>query len=158
MALCIFASVATAQEERPIEQRLAALYYPKLPRMARVQGDVRVAIESGVPRFVSGPPLLSGPESLGNAKAVAAGMEPAELVLHYKLIDVTFTQEWIEPRGDTFERFLLRLFHISTSHVVKGTHCVESQEIVPPNRADFTRNPIEAWIYGKAVCIEPDAD
>jgi hypothetical protein len=122
--LCIVVFAALAQEPRTIEERLAELKYPVLARTARVRGDVRIAIEGGVPRLIDGNKFLGTPEVLAGTKSVVADRDQAEVTIHFVLVDMDIER------------------------TPKGAKCVESRE---KNRADFSKTPIELWIYG-GVC------
>ena len=149
--LWMLASLAVAQEQKPIEEKLAAIRYPDLARRTRIQGDVRVVIDAGAARITSGNQLLS-PGAIETAKALVPGADSAEILFHYQLEDVcTRVKQRIEPKGDAFDRMILRLLHLPTFRVVFYTDCGE----VPPTRADFTRNPIEVWIYAREALFQP---
>jgi|SRR5579862_73847 len=155
LALCVVVPAVVAQE-RPIEERLAALQYPKLARVARVQGDVHVVIEAGVPRVVSGNQMLGGSFATENAKTLLPTADSADLVLHYVVVPGDNEQvQRTEPKGNAFGRFFLRVFHLPEYRVVAVWICAEDKGL-PANRAEFTTNPIEVWIYGGARCLQPE--
>src|SRR5580704_3683050 len=55
----LFAVVAFAQTPTDeLRSRIGSVLYPPLAKAARVQGDVRLRLNSGVVTVLSGPPLL----------------------------------------------------------------------------------------------------
>jgi hypothetical protein len=124
---------------------LDAIRYPPLAAAARVQGDV--LISGG--KVISGPPLL-------RETALQLHAPQTEVLIHFILIDaILSTRTETIQRGDALDRFFLRLLRIPTVKKTKIQVCTEGAN-PPANRIDSAKEPIEAWVYGKARCLMAD--
>jgi len=145
----MFAGMAVAQ---PIEDKLAALQYPRIAGMVRVQGDVGFAIDAGAARVLSGNQMLAT-GAIENARMLVGTTDPVELLFHYQLVDAgSRIVQLREPKGDAFDRLILRLLHRPTFRMVDA--CAETRDNLPPARADLTTKPIEVWIYEGVRCLQ----
>ena len=119
--------------------------YPPLAAAARVQGDV--LISSG--KVISGPPLL-------RETALQLHAPQTDALVHFVLIDVVLsTKVETIKKGDAFDRFFLRLLRIPTTRKIETQVCTQAPN-APANRIDSAKEPIEAWVYGKARCLMAD--
>lgn len=155
IAAVSWVSSIVAQTPSPeLSARLRAIRYPPLAELARVQGDVRVHLESGEAAVVSGPPLLRA-TAIESAKTVASlGALNGDLIYHF-LIDgeiETVQVSRIVPIGDAFDRAVLRLFHLKPYKIVTEFEC-HGREPVP---SDFGADgaTIEIWVHGRNRCIQ----
>jgi hypothetical protein len=151
--LCVGTSLAFGQQEN-----LAALRYPDLARRTRIQGDVRIIIDTGDAHALSGNPLLATPHTFESAKLLGTMAKSVELIFHFQLVGRSIRPiQRKEARGDAFDRRILWLFHQPTFRIVDDTTCSEARDI-PPNHADLTRSPVEVWIYEREACTVMNVD
>jgi hypothetical protein len=151
LAVSMCACIAIAQGQQSMAEKLAALQYPELASRTRIQGDVRIVIDAGEPRVLSGNQLLTA-GTVENARIISVASESVELVFHYQLAGGTRLIHRNQPKGNAFDRMILRLLHRPTFRVVPA--CEETRDTIPPNRADFTKKPIEVWVYGGDRCLQ----
>ena len=155
LAVFLLAPLATYGQERMLSS-VEAMRFPRLPRMARIQGDVRLHSGSDRITLVSGHPLLDQ-AAIDNLKEIGQLIEgKSEVLYHFVLVDeaeIRVTKTTVK-RGNRFERIILRAFLMKTEKVVEST---DSNDENPPrqkNRIDFTKDPIEVWVYGViASCL-----
>ena len=157
LALAVFfAGLASAQN--PAEEwrsKIGNVRYTPLAEAARVQGDVRLKLSSGVVTLISGSPLLVE-TSIASAKAIQSAMD-VDVTFHFVLVDnVTSVPVLLTvPKGNAFERAVLRMFGLKTEKVVLTYNC---QENAPPaNDIKVSTTVIDIWVYGKSLCLETEA-
>jgi len=126
-----------------------AIRYPPLAKVARIRGDVLISGGNAV----TGHPILREP-ALRGLDVLNLHAPQTDVLFHFILSDIILSPrtETI-PKGDAFDRFFLRLLRIPTTRKIATQVCTEGPN-APANRIDSTKDPIEAWIYGKAPCIE----
>ena len=75
------------------------------------------------------------------------------MTYHFVLVDTaTSTHSTTVPRGNAFERAVLRAFGLKTEKLIADRFC---QERVPPkNEVKITDGGLEIWIYGRARCLQ----
>ena len=85
---CLLVLAALAQTEGGLRARVATVRYPPLAEQARIQGDVRLEVNSGVVTFLSGHPLLA-PLAINNAKTLGSlqGQTKLDLTYHFVIVD-----------------------------------------------------------------------
>jgi hypothetical protein len=144
-----------AQDNSALVSKVQSLVYPPLPRMARIQGDVRLRSGPDGVTVVSGHPLLAD-AAASNLKALGRLSEgDSEVIYHFVFAaepDIRATQTLVK-RGNRFERLLLHAFMMKTEKVVEGTECIENPNRLK-NKIDLTKTPIEVWIYGTIPCLQ----
>ena len=149
-------SAQTLEDE--LRSKIRAIHYAPLAEAARIQGDVHLHVSSGVVTVLSGNPLLA---EIGVKSAKAFGSVLDEMNLdvtyHFVLVDAAIVPTSITvPRGNVFERAILRMFGLKTEKVVIDYRC---QEGVPPaNDLKIAGAVIEVWIYGRSRCIQTNAE
>jgi hypothetical protein len=157
LALAVVLGAASAQttEER-LRSSVTAIRYTPLAEAARVQGDVRLNVRSGVTTLISGHPLLTR-LAAEHAKFIGSmqGETDLDVTYHFVLVDNTRVQAPIKvPRGNAFERAVLRALGIRTTKVVLEDQC---QENAPPaNDLKIIGAMIEVWVFGRARCIKTE--
>jgi hypothetical protein len=155
----IFVGMAFAQASGDeLRSKIRAVRYSPLAASARVQGDVRISINSGVVTLVSGPPLLAQ-SAIESAKELGSIQDGADLEVtyHFKLVDTvsTVAKPLTVKRGNAFDRAILRLFGLKTERIVVEYQCQES--IPPANDLRISGATIEIWIYGPARCLQTES-
>jgi len=144
-----------AQDNSAVVSKVQSFVYPPLPRMARIQGEVRLRSGSAGVTVVSGNPLLAD-AALSNFKELGQLSEAeSEVVYHFVFAaepDIRVKQTVVK-RGNRFERFILHAFMMKTEKVVEGTECIENPNRLK-NKIEFTKTPIEVWIYGAVPCLQ----
>lgn len=155
VALFLVGAAFAQTADGDLRSKIAEVRYSPLAKMARVQGDVRVEINSGVVGRVSGPPLLV-PTATESAKAIAAiqGEARLEVTYHFVIFDSSHTV--VTPvtvkRGNAVGRVVLRMFGRRTEKVVLQYEC---QEGVPPaNIVKVAGRVIDIRVYGGSFCVQ----
>jgi hypothetical protein len=146
----VFCWAASAQNVGDaLKSTITGVHYGPLAEAARVQGDVRLNVNSGRVTVVSGHPLLAQ-TAVENAKALGsmAGTTNLDLTYHFVLADTTTSKKI--KRGNAFERVVLRMFGLQTETMV----CEEG--VAPPNDVKIAGPVIDIWIYGRSRCIETE--
>jgi hypothetical protein len=102
----------------------------------------------------SGHPLLAR-TAVESAKALGSiqGKTDVDVTYHFVLVDTATGVPVTVPRGNAFERAVLRMFGRKTVKVV-----YRCQEGAPPaNDLKIAGAVIEVWIFGRPWCIQTDA-
>ena len=163
--LLFFAFCITLRaQNNSIANKLEEVTYPRLPRLAGIHGDVRVRLTSSRDvELVSGHPLLAPAviKSLADIVRLSElGDIPnakIEIVYHFILVEPDIrTTTTTMKKGDSFDRFILRLLMMKTEKTVKSSECLEKVDR-PENRVDSTRPLIEVWIYDAIPCANAEA-
>ncbi len=146
----LLANVALTQtRENELKSKVTDIAYPPLGDQARIQGDVRLRVESGVITVFSGHPMLA--ETAREAvKSIGLSEDRAqiELTCHFILVDVIMTPV---KRGSAFERAVFRILRLKTDKLATEFRC---EERVPPVNDLRVAGAVELWIYGKARCVQ----
>src|SRR5579872_1629047 len=126
LCLGVLALGATAQDvPLEIKYNLTGFTYPRIARLAHVQGVVRLElIPKGADqevKVVVVPPLLV--QQVRENLAKWRTNRPVIVNYNFKLIPVEIIKSKM-PRGDAFDRFLLRVFHLAT--YTEQSRCQES--------------------------------
>lgn len=131
--------------------------YIPLAEQARIQGDVHLNVKSGAVTVLSGHTLLA-PGAVENAKTVASiqGEADLDMTYHFVLVDTfkSVPTSVTVPRGNVFERAVLRVFGFRTEKVVVVYRCEEGAP--PPNDFTVAGAVIEIWIYGRVRCMQTE--
>jgi len=155
----VLVGAATAQtSEDGLRSKIKAVHYAFLAELARIQGDVRLSVKSGVVTLLAGHPLLA-PIAVESAKAFGSiqGETDLEMTYHFVLVDTTRSvpTSTTVPRGSAFERAVLRVFGRKTVKMALQYQC---QEGAPPaNDLKIAGAVIEIWIFGRTHCLQTNA-
>lgn len=155
----VLLGVAAAQSsEDALRLKIESVHYPPLAEAARIQGDVRLNVKSGIVTLEAGHPLLAQ-TAIENAKTFGSvqGETNIEVTYHF-VIDTPATSvptPITVKRGDAFDRAVLRIFRLKTEKVTIEYRCEES--VAPPNDLKESGAVIEIWIHGREHCIETEA-
>lgn len=149
--------VCAAWAQTPEETRkakIAGVSYPHLAEAARVQGDVRLRVESGIVSVLSGHPLLVT-TAVESAKRLLPpeGPKDIELIYHFLIVDTvtSVTTPVTVKRGNAFERTVLRMFGLKTEKTVLETRCESGT--ARPTEVSIAGAFIEVRVYGRALCL-----
>jgi len=157
VALLLVGSAFAQTPEDGLRSRLATVHYAPLAEQARIQGDVRLHLNSGVATLLFGHPLLAQ-TAVESAKAIGSiGSEPnLDLTYHFVLADTTVSvpTPTTVKRGNAFERAVLRMFGRKTEKVVLEYQCQEG--LPPANVVKVADSVIEIWIYGRSHCLQTE--
>jgi hypothetical protein len=149
--------VALTQTEDGWRTKVAAIRYPSLAEHARIQGDVRLKVNSGGVTLVSGHPLLA-PLAIETAKTFGSSQGQAnfDVTYHFVIANTAASVPTLTTvkRGNRLERAVLRVFGFKTEKVVRTYRCEVG--IAPPNDVKAEGAVIEIWIYGRTLCLETD--
>jgi hypothetical protein len=140
-----------------LRSTLTSVHYLPLAQQARIQGDVRLSVNTGVITVVSGHPLLA-PTAVASAKAFGSVLRQTHLdvTYHFVLVDTTSVPTVTTvKRGNAFDRAILRVFGLRTEKVVHGYRCEEGA--APINDVKVNGAAIEVWIYGRTRCLQTNA-
>jgi hypothetical protein len=149
------AAFAQSPEDR-VRGQITGVAYAVLAEHARVQGDVHLHLHSDVATVLSGSPLLAR-TAIESAKTWGSipGETNFDVTYHFVLVNITMTPtSTIVPRGNAFERVVLRILRRKTDKAVSSFQC--QQGTPPPNDLKMTGPVIEVWIYGGARCVVPE--
>jgi hypothetical protein len=143
--------------EDALKSRIKAVHFPPLAEQARIQGDIHLSVKSGVVTLLSGHRLLA-PIAIESAKAFGSIQDETDLELTYHFVFAETTTSVptpiVVPKGNAFERAVLRLFGRKTTRVVLADRC---QEGAPPaNDLKISGSVIEIWIFGRTFCVQTD--
>lgn len=155
---CLLVRAALAQTEGGLRAKVATVHYPPLAESARIQGDVRLEVDSGVVTLVSGPPLLA-PRAMDNAKRLGSieGQTKLDVTYHFVLVETgvhgvpTLTTV---KRANAFERTIFRVFGFKTEKVVRSSRCEE--DVAPASDIKVDVAVIEIWVYGRTLCVQTE--
>src|SRR5215471_16459005 len=114
VAFLLVGTVFAQTTEGVLRSRLTSVHYAPLAEQARIQGDVRIRLNSGVVTLVSGHPLLA-PIAVESARALGSIQSEANLDLtyHFVLVDTeSVPTSTTVKRGNAFERAILRAFRL----------------------------------------------
>jgi hypothetical protein len=155
---CLLVGAALAQTEDGLRLRIATFHYPVLAEQARIQGDVRLKLSSGVVTLVAGHPLLA-PLAIENAKTLGSiqGQANLDVTYHFVFVDTATTSvptSTTVKRGNALERAVLRVFGFKTEKVVHTYRCEEG--VAPANEIRTDGAAIEIWIYGRTHCLQTE--
>jgi hypothetical protein len=153
VALVVGAASAQTSEDA-LRSEIKAVRYAPLAEQARIQGDVHLNVKSGVVTLLSGHPILA-PIAVGSAKAFGSiqGKTDFDMTYHFVLVDAATGVPVTVPRGNAFERAVLRMFGLKTVKVV-----YRCQEGAPPaNDLKIAGAVVEIWIFGRTRCATFDA-
>ena len=91
--------------EGGLRAKVATVRYPPLGEQARIQGDVRLEVNSGAVTLLSGHPLLT-PPAIDNAKTPGSiqGQMKFDITYHFVLVD---TNLYNVPTVTTVKRVAL---------------------------------------------------
>lgn len=151
--------MASAQTpEDGLRSEIKAVHYAPLAEQARIQGDVHLNVKSGVVTLLSGHPILAA-TAVESAKAFGSiqGQTDLDITYHFVLVDTATSVRTsiVVPRGNAFERAVLRMFGLKTEKVVVDYQC---QEGVPPvNEFKIAGAVIEIRIFGRTRCLQTEA-
>jgi hypothetical protein len=157
VAWLLVGSAFAQTPEDGLRSRIATVHYALLAEQARIQGDVRVHLNSGVATLLFGHPLLAQ-TAVESAKAIGSiGSETnLDLTYHFVLADTTVSVRTptTVKRGNAFERAVLRMFGRKTEKVVLEYECQEG--LPPPNVGKVVGSVVEIWIYGRTHCLQTE--
>lgn len=157
IALILVGAASAQTPEDGLRSKIKSVHYAPLAEQARIQGDVHLNVKSGVVTLLAGHPLLA-PIAVESAKAVGSiqGETDLEMIYHFVLVDTnTSVQSITVPRGNAFERAVLRLFGRKTVKVDLDYQC---QEGAPPaSDLKIVGAVIEVWIFGRTRCVQTNA-
>jgi hypothetical protein len=146
----------SAQTEDGLRAKVAAVHYPPLGESARLPGDVRLEVNSGVVTLVSGHPLLA-PTAIENAKTLGSihGQTESDITYHFAIVDTNVhavpTSTTVK-RGNALERAVLRVFGFKTEKVVHGSRC--EVDAAPASDIKAEGGVTKIWVYGRSpLCI-----
>jgi hypothetical protein len=143
--------------EDELRSRAAGARYLPLAEVARIQGDVRIHVNSGMVTVLSGHPLLAQ-TAVENAKSISSlpGAENVDVTYHFLFTNTTIilvpTPVTVK-RGNVLERPVLRMFGRKTEKVIIDYPCVS---VPPPNDVWISGSLVEIWIYGREFCAQPE--
>lgn len=129
---------AWAQQETPkIVVNVEGFRYPPIARSARIQGDVIFQVGATDVDLIVGNALLA---SAAQANLQTWDLPPLKdgqylVRYHFSFSGRPGTKPQVEPVGDPFDRFFLRLFHTPTTKVVQVC------DNAPPTDTDVRRAP-----------------
>jgi hypothetical protein len=155
-----FAGVAFAQTPADeLRSRIGSVLYPPLAKAARIQGDVRLRLNSGVVTVLSGPPLLVR-TAVESAKAFGSVQGEGDVDVTYHFVFAGGgTTSVLAPmtvnRGNAFGRAVLRMFGFKTEKVVLEYQCRPSG--APAFDLKISGTAIETWVYGRDGCLTTEA-
>lgn len=154
VTLLLVGAASGQTPEDGFRSTIQAVHYAPLAEHARIQGDVHLNVKSGVVTLLSGHPLLA-PIAVESAKAFGSiqGKTDVDITYHFVLVDTATGVPVTVPRGNAFERAVLRVFGLKTVKVV-----YRCQEGAPPaNDLKITGAVIEIWIFGGTHCLTTEA-
>jgi hypothetical protein len=158
VALVLVGAASAQTTEDGLRSTIKAVHYPPLAEQARIQDDVHLNVKSGVVTLLSGHPILA-PTAVESAKAFGSiqGETDLEMTYHFVLVDTTTSvpTSITVPRGNAFERAVLRVFGRKTIKVVLDDRCQEGPP--PANDLKIAGAVIEVWIFGRTRCLQTDA-
>jgi hypothetical protein len=152
VALVLVGAASAQTTEDGLRSEIKTVRYVPLAEQARIQGDVHLSVKSGVVTLLSGHPLLA-PTAVESAKAFGSiqGKTDFDMTYHFVLVDAATDVPVTVPRGNAFERAVLRVLGLKTVKVV-----YRCQEGAPPaNDLKIAGAVIEIWIFGRARCLQP---
>ena len=134
------------------------VHYSPLAEQARIQGDVRLRVNSGVVALVSGHPLLA-PLAIENAKTFGPvpGQSNLDVTYHFVIAGTAIsvpTSKTVK-RGNALERAVLRALGFKTERVVRTYECKEG--VAPASDIQIDGAVVEVWVYGRARCLQTDS-
>src|SRR5262245_22792331 len=121
---CIAAAILVQDTSTRVVPKIEAIAFPPLPRIARVQGDVRLKSGPEGITLLSGNPLLA-PTAVENLKDIGQLSEAQnDVVYHFVLggVSTSLTRTTVK-RGNTISRFFLRALGRKTEKVVEQEKC-----------------------------------
>jgi len=151
VAFLLVGTVFAQTTEGVLRSRLTSVHYAPLAEQARIQGDVRLRLNSGVVTLISGHPLLA-PIAVESAKELVS-IQNLDATYHFVIVDTakSVPTSTIVKRGNAFERVMLRVFGLKTEKVVDGYRCESG--IAPANDVRVNDAVAEVWIYGRTHCL-----
>jgi len=151
VAFLLVGTVFAQTTEGVLRSRLTSVHYAPLAEQARIQGDVRLRLNSGVVTLISGHPLLA-PIAVESAKALGS-IQNLDVTYHFVIVDTakSVPTSTIVKRGNAFERAMLRVFGLKTEKVVHGYR--SESGIAPANDVTVNDAVAEVWIYGRTHCL-----
>ena len=154
---CLLVGAALAQTEDGLRSRIANVHYSPLAEQARIQGDVRLRVNSGVVALVSGHPLLAS-LAMEDAKTFGStqGQASLDVTYHFVLADtaISVPTSTTVKRGNAFERAVLRALGFKTERVVRTYECKEG--VAPASDIKIDGAIVEVWVYGRTRCLQTD--
>lgn len=153
-SLAIGAPLAQTAED-PLKSTLMSIHYSPLAEQARIHGDVRLNLNSGLIEVVFGHPLLVA-TAVANAEALGSIQHQMnlEVTYHFVFADTVKSVPTVTTvkRGNAFHRAILGLFGRKTKKVIHGFRCEEG--VAPANEVKVNGAIVEVWVYGRTYCIE----
>ena len=155
----VFAGAVCAQTpEDELRSKIHSIRYAPLGEWALIQGDVHLSVKSGVVTLRSGHPILAT-KAVEATKAFGSiqGKTDLDVIYHFVLGDTTTSVavSTTVPRGNAFERAVLRLFRLKTEKVVLDHQCQEGPP--PANNLKIAGTVIEIWVFGRIRCLQAEA-
>jgi hypothetical protein len=156
LGLVLLAAASAQDRQHEPESGIAPVHYGPLAEAARIQGDVRLTINSGVITPVFGHPLLYR-AALQSAEASASIVGAAKLTVTYHFVLVErpriVASETDQKRNVLSSAFLRMLGRTATKRV-RTVHCEEA--VAPANLVKIEGEVIEVWVYGRSRCLQPN--
>lgn len=154
---CMLVGSVLAQTEDGLRSRIGNAHYPPLAEQARVQGNVRLRVDSGVVALVSGHPLLAR-AAVENAKAIGSipAIAKLDVTYHFVIVDTAISVPTLVTvkRGNALERAVLRVLGFKTEHEVRSYTC--GQGVAPANEIKIDGTVVEVSVYGRTYCLSTD--
>jgi hypothetical protein len=152
---CLLVGAALAQTEDGLRSRISNVHYPPLAESARVQGDVRLKLNSGVVELVSGHPLLAR-LAIENAKTFGSiqGQANLDVTYHFVIVDtaISVPTSRTVKRSNALGRVVLRALGCKTERVVRTYECKE--DVAPASDIKIDGAVVDVWVYGRTRCLE----
>jgi hypothetical protein len=159
--MCLLSLSVTALAQPPeneLRSNLAGVRYSPLAEAARIQGDVRLEVTTGIVTLLSGHPLLAR-TAMESAAVLGSIRGPASVTLtyHFVLVDKrkTAAMQMTLKKGDALDRIILRALRLKTNKIVVQREC-QQQGAPPANELRSSEANIEIWIYGRIGCLQTE--
>jgi hypothetical protein len=158
VALVLLGTASAQISEDALKSKIIGVHYSPLAEQAQIQGNVHLTFKAGAVTVLSGHPLLAE-TAVQSTKALAAIQTETSLDLtyHFVLVDnaTSVPTSMTVPRGNAFERAVLRFIGLRTEKVIVYDRCQKG--VPPPNDLKIVGAGIEIWIYGVIGCLNTDA-
>jgi len=160
LSMLVSCAVLTMTAQEIVQPNLDGFKYPVLARSARIQGTVEFVVKSAGIQLVSGHPILAAAakSNLEKWSVPYASDTPLSVTYIFHLTNGEQITEVDEPIGDRFDRFFLRIFHLSVTRRVKRYSCIESKDHQRVLKSEMTGGlqSIEIDVESGTLCLNTD--
>jgi hypothetical protein len=153
LVLALLISRIDSAQAASLKMKVEGIRYPSLADQARIQGEVEFYVKEGKIDVVHGHPLLAPAAELNLRNLEPYLPTNVHAIYIFKLSPQPKVEIIRVPKGDRFERAILRLLHLDTEKAVMTYHCEPKQGDPSIYELDEKTGELRIRVFGGVHCL-----